>query len=158
MNSLTVRGSIQNWTSQLKEFLERISEIAAADGWSVSFTDAERNEQPAGLGATITYTAPVLVLTRASDEGHEIRITFEPRHRFTIGAAGRIDVYSYPSFREAMLLRVPDMRGAENLTWDEAEERVTAAPWKAFSSERMPLDVDLQSSSSIQIFLRAFVA
>lgn len=158
MNRLTVKDSIIKWTTQLKQFLDRVAVVAKADGWSESFSETPRSEQPPGLGANIDYNAPILVLTRASANGEELRVTFEPRYRFTIGAAGRIDIYSYPAFREAMLLRTPNTNGAETLTWDEAEERVTEAPWKAFSTERLPLQVDFASDLSIQGFLKDLVS
>jgi hypothetical protein len=150
----TARDAVDNWVGQLNELFRRVQDVAATGGWYPTEESIDIRENPFGFGAPFTYQAPVLVLKRPDPQTKdEQRITFEPRHRFTLGAAGRIDVYSYPSFREAMLLRVPDTAGAENLTWDEAEERVARAPWKAFTPERLPLDADVEDAGSLLAFL-----
>ncbi len=116
-------------------------------------------EEAFGLGVPIQYEAPMLILKRPDDQsGDEQKVTFEPRHRFTFGAAGRIDVYSYPAFREAMLLRTPTIANPEKMTWEEVEALVATAPWKALSTERLPLKVDLTDERSIVAFLNDLVA
>lgn len=157
--SVTAQQAVNNWTYQLDRLFRSIEERARPAGWTSDRGTTAAQEDPFGLGASLAYEAPVLKLRRPDPQsGSEQRITFEPRHRFTIGAAGRIDVYSYPRFREAMLLRTPDIRGADNLTWEEAEERVADAPWRAFSPERLPLSVDLEDDSSLRQFLDDLVA
>ena len=86
------------------------------------------------------------------------QITFEPRHRNTIGSAGRIDVYSYPEMHEAMLLRAPNIDGADGLTQEGAERLVGETPWTAYSQERMPLRVDLSSDEGVSRFFEDLVA
>jgi hypothetical protein len=150
----TARETIERWVAQLDELFRSLSEKATAHGWSAVTESTDIKEDPFGLGAPFQYVAPVLVLKRpAPGSDHEQRITFEPRHRYTMGAAGRIDVYAYPSLREALLLRIPDTSGAADLTREEAEERVSRAPWKAFSPERLPLDADLADTGRFLRFL-----
>jgi hypothetical protein len=158
MNKLTVKDSISNWTAQVQEFLEQIAKAAREDGWHSAFSATEVREEPTGLGATLGYTVPVLELTRLNVANGEERITFEPRHRFTVGATGRIDVYSHPALRDAMLLRVLKVEHPEDRTWEELEKLVGKAPWRAFSTERLPLDVDFSSEPSIQHFFSDLVA
>lgn len=152
----TRQDVIDRWRAQLRELLSEVERAAAMGGWTGTWGTTEIREDPFGLGAALEYLAPVLVLRRPHPQtGEEQRITFEPRHRYTMGAAGRIDVYSFPGLREALLLRVPDVAGAESLTWDEAEERVSKAPWKIFSPDRLPLNFDLSSPASLCAFLDA---
>lgn len=158
MNNVTAKDFVDTWTSQLNEFYDRIVAFASPRGWSSIKSNTDITEDPFHLGASIAYDAPVLTLKRADPQGNEQRITFEPRHRFIMGAAGRIDVYSYPQFREAMFLRIADTSNAETLTWDQAEERVANAPWKAFSQGRLPLRVDLADGDSVREFFEDLVA
>jgi len=158
MSKLTVKDSIEHWKTQVLHFFDHIAAAARQDGWSETLSDTDVQEDPYALGASISYRAPVLVLRRSGPQGTEQRVTFEPRHRFTLGAAGRIDVYSSPAIRDAMLLRTANTENAENLTFDEVEERVAEAPWRAFSVERMPLAVDFNSDSSIVQFLQDLAA
>src|SRR5947209_8188463 len=154
----TAKDLVNRWVEQLNEFFSGIREAAKAGRWDSTIEATTLQEDPFGLGMRLEYEAPVLVLKRPAPQTHEEqRITFEPRHRWAVGAAGRIDVYSYPRFREAMLLRLPDLTNAEALTWEEAEERVARAPWKAFSPERLPLDADLADRSRLLTFLESLV-
>jgi hypothetical protein len=154
----TARGAVDRWVEQLRAFFESVKSAAGTAGWSAATEVIGIREDPFHLGARLEYEAPVLVLKRPDPRtAEEQRITFEPRNRYTIGAAGRIDVYSYPNFREAMLLRLPDTTGAENLTWEEAEERVATALWKAFSTERLPLAYQLDSPEGVVAFLEDMV-
>jgi hypothetical protein len=155
----TARSSVDNWTGQLNDLFDRIANSASLSGWSSTRDRTEIREDPFSLGAPIMYEAPVLTLRRPDPQsGAEDRITFEPRHRYAIGAAGRIDVYSYPRLRDAMLLRILDTGNAENLTWEEAGDQVADAPWRAFSLERLPLSVDLANDHSLAAFLEDMVA
>src|SRR5438552_11559334 len=107
MGMVTAKGSVDNWLDQLTGFFNEIESAAKSGGWAASRSAKELEEDPFHLGARLSYEAPVLTLKRPDPQsGGEQKITFEPRFRYTIGAAGRIDVYSYPAFREAMLLRV----------------------------------------------------
>jgi hypothetical protein len=154
----TARDAVDQWVHQLNEFFHAIMAGARAAGWDATTTAVRIREDPFGLGAPLDYEAPVLVLKRSDPATcEEQRITFEPRQRFTREAAGRIDVYSFPRLREAMLLRLPDTSGADDLTREEVEARVAVAPWKAFSPERLPLDADLEDRDRLVAFLRNLV-
>ena len=158
MNKLTMKDSIGNWTRQVHTFLEGISTAAKEDDWHTTFSECNVSEEPSGVGASLTYTIPVLELSRALSNGSAQRITFEPRYRFAIGATGRIDVYSHPASREAMLLRSSNVEDPESQTWEELEALIGKAPWRAFSTERLPLDVDFNSKPSVRRFLSDLVA
>lgn len=159
MSTTTAQNYVDNWCSQLRAFFDDIATIARPRGWNAAYTSTAITEDPFGIGARTNYDAPVLNLKRSGPgNGEGQQITFEPRHRITLGSAGRIDVYSYPQLREAMLLRVPDTNGADNLTWDDAEKLVAIAPWKAFSQERLPLSVNLSDKDSVRTFLEDLVA
>ncbi|HEY3284961.1 MAG TPA: hypothetical protein VGN26_22030 [Armatimonadota bacterium] len=162
MDTLTAKGSLDHWTHQLDELFNRFSTASEDGGWSADRGKTEILEEPYGLGVPLSYEAPVLVLRRPSPRDRsEQRITFEPQARFVIGAAGRVDVYSYPQFREVMLLRVVD-RGsippAEEMTPEAAEILAASAPWKAFSQERLPLQMDLSDDAGFLAFLEDLVA
>lgn len=154
---VTAKDLVDHWLDQLDAFFQYVEATAIPNGWNISRGTTEISEDPFGLGASIPYTAPVLTLRRLQN-GSEQRITFEPRHRMTFGAAGRIDVYSYPTLREAMLLRTPNTVGAASLTLEEAENLVANAPWRAFSLERLPLSVEMADPNSLSQFLEDLVA
>jgi hypothetical protein len=153
MANLTVQDSISNWTGQLNALLNWVSSTAESGGWHASFSERAVQEEPTGTGTSLTYAVPVLELSRVDPQGNPQRVTFEPRHRFTILATGRIDVYSYPALREAMLLRILNVDNPETLTWEAIEGLVAHAPWAAFSMDRLPLSVDLGSEESVRKFL-----
>jgi hypothetical protein len=153
----TARDAFDSWTAQLGALFRRIEDAAPPAGWTASRDRVEIQEDPFGLGASVPYEAPVLVLRRKRN-GAEQRVTFEPRRRFAVGAAGRIDVYSHPALREAMLLRIPNPADAAGLTWEEADALAADTPWKAFSEERLPLSVDLADNRSLLGFLDDMVA
>ena len=158
MSTLTVQTFVDNWCTQLKALFNDLAGVAAESNWTTSFTTIAVSEDPFGIGGQFEYEAPVLVLKRVQTDGYEQNITFEPRHRYTLGAAGRIAVYSYPKLREAMLLRIPETKDTRNLTLDETEDLVGTAPWKAFSTERIPLKVDVAEGDSFRSFLEDLVA
>jgi hypothetical protein len=133
--------------------------MAKPGGWFASFPTKEVTEEPLGIGAPLTVTISMLILDRPClNGGYAQKITFEPIHRYVVGAAGRIDVYSYPAMREAILLRRVAVNGIGNLTIDEAENLVAKAPWRAYSSENLPLKVDLTDQSSVIEFLNDLVS
>jgi hypothetical protein len=154
----TARATLERWVAELGKLFDRIEQAAAATGWSAARSSVGVQEDPFGLGTPLRYEAPVLVLRRADPQtGDEQRITFEPRFRFAMGAAGRIDVYSFPRLREAMLLRVVSATSVDDLTWEQAQERVAEAPWRAYSPERLLLDADLQVPERLVAFLEELV-
>ncbi len=158
LNKLTAKDALDRWVANLRDLFDRIAAVAEQAGWSRADRIADAKEDPFSLGASIAYGVPVMVLTRPGCDGaDEQSVTFEPRHRFTIGAAGRIDVYSSPALGEAMLLRIPNTNGVEDLTWEEAEERVEKAPWCAYSQERHPLDYNLDDDDSLLALLEELV-
>jgi hypothetical protein len=159
MSTFTAQDIVDTWRTQLREFFDHIKDIAEGDGWNGFYESTDITEDPFGIGARIAYTAPVLILERlVGKEQVSQRITFEPRHRNALGSAGRIDVYSYPDMREAMLLRVPITNGAQGLTQEDAEKLVAETPWTAFSQERMPLRADLSNDEGVRTFLNDLVA
>jgi hypothetical protein len=154
----TARYAVERWVSQLEELFHTFSLAAAAGRWSATQSEIERREDPFWLGASLTYKAPLLILKRADPvTGEEQRVTFEPRHRFALGTPGRIDVYSFPRLREAMLFRVVDAANAADLTWEQAEALVAQTPWKAYSSDRLPLEADLSTPAGLLAFLESLV-
>ena len=156
---ITAQDSIKRWADQLKAFFDRIAATAAESGWAATYSSKDIKEDPFSLGASVSYVAPVLVLKRLRGNPEaEQRVTFEPVHRFTILAAGRVDVYAHPTLREAMLLRTPDLTNSENLTWEEAEERVAHAPWSLYSSDRIPLKSDILVPNDLKSFLEDLTA
>jgi len=158
VNKLTVSDSLTNWKDQVQSFLASVAGEALQDGWHATYSQTDVREEPVGIGATLSYTVPVLELSRIGPAGTEQRITLEPRHRFTIGATGRIDVYSHPALRDAMLLRRSLMENPEGLTWEEIETEIGHGQWKAYSTERLPLNVDLTDGASIRQFLADLVS
>jgi hypothetical protein len=158
MSTLTAQNIVDSWRTQLKDYFDHVKDIASGSGWSGTYSSTDITEDPFGIGARLTYAAPVLILERSKHDIDESqRITFEPRHRNTIGSAGRIDVYSYPAMNEAMLLRIPDTKGTNVLTQEAAEQLVADTPWTAFSQERMPLYADLSSDQGMRRFLEDLV-
>lgn len=156
---ITAQDSIKRWTDQLKAFFDGISATATESGWTATYSAKDIKEDPFSLGASVSYVAPVLVLKRLRGNPEaEQRVTFEPVHRFTIGAAGRVDVYAHPTLREAMLLRSPDLKDSENLTWEEAEARVAHAPWALYSADRIPLRIDISAPNDLKSFLEDLTA
>jgi hypothetical protein len=155
----TAKDVVARWVTQLNQLFSRVEKAAKAGDWDAVTTGRITiEEDPFGLGMRLAYDAPVLVLKRPDPKTHEEqRITFEPRHRWTMGSAGRIDVYSYPRLRDVMLLRLPDLTDADALTWEQAEERVAATPWKVYSQDRLPLDADLADDSRLLAFLESLV-
>jgi hypothetical protein len=159
MSTMTAQDIVETWRRQLKDFFDNVLEVARESGWNGWYNSTEITEDPFGIGARVTYEAPVLQLERPEPETmFSQQITFEPRHRNTIGSAGRIDVYSYPEMHEAMLLRVPDTTGANAMTQEAAEQLVEKTPWTAFSTERMPLNADLTNDEGVSRFLADLVA
>ncbi len=159
MSIFTAQDMVDTWRLQLQEFFDHIKDMAQATGWNGFYNRIDITEDPFGIGARISYQAPVLILERPFGEKNvSQQITFEPRHRNTLGSAGRIDVYSYPEMREAMLLRVPNIDGAKDLTQETAEKLIAETPWTAFSQERMPLRADLSSDEGVRAFLEDLVA
>ncbi len=77
---------------------------------------------------------------------------------FSTFATGRIDVYSYRALRDAMLLRRSDIADPGALTWEELETEIGHGDWKAYSTERLPLGVDLGSGASLRKFLADLVS
>ncbi len=151
---ITAQDSIKRWTDQISEYFKAIAGVAKVSGWTATYSSKDIKEDPFSLGASVSYVAPVLVLKRLHGNPEaEQRVTFEPVHRFTIGSAGRIDVYAHPSLREAMLLRSPNLKDSETLTWDEAEERVAHAPWVLYSADRIPLRIDISVADNLNLFL-----
>lgn len=154
----TAKDAVDHWVTQLHQLFDAVARNSKSAGWVATTSSTDIREDPFGLGAPLEYDAPVLILKRLDRRtGEEQRITFEPRQRYMLGAAGRIDVYSYPGLREAMLLRIPDATGAADLTWEETENRVARAPWKAFSPERLPLAADISRRASLAAFLNDLV-
>ena len=159
MSTFTAQDIVDTWRTQLRKFFDHIKDIAESDGWNGSYSSTDITEDPFGIGARIACEAPVLLLERPfGKEKISQQITFEPRHRNSLGSAGRIDVYSYPEMREAMLLRVPNANGTQGLTQEATEKLVAETPWAAFSQERMPLHANLSSDEGIRTFLEDLVA
>src|SRR5438128_9444769 len=101
----TAKDAVDHWVSQLHQLFRAVEATANSAGWGATMSSTDIREDPFGLGAPLEYEAPVLVLKRPDPRtGDEQRITFEPRQRYAPGAAGRIDIYSYPRLREALLL------------------------------------------------------
>jgi len=159
MSTLTAQGIVDTWRTQLQIYFDHIKDIASSGGWNGFYSSTDITEDPFCIGADITYSAPVLILERPFGENNlSQQITFEPRHRNTIGSAGRIDVYSYPYMREALLLRVLKPLNAANLTMEQADQLVAITPWCAYSQERMPLKADLTTDDGVLSFLEDLVA
>ncbi len=138
---MTVQLSIDRWIEQLEGLFKQIETNAKATNWHASYGSKEIKEDPNGIGA-ISYNAPVLELKRIGEvTKKEERVIFEPYHRFTALAAGRIDVISYPALRELMLLRTPKIENANELTYEQIEDEVAKAPWVFYTTERIPLRV-----------------
>ncbi len=150
---------VDTWRTQLREFFDHVKDIAEGDGWHGFYESTDITEDLFGIGARIAYKAPVLILGRPfGKENISQQTTFEPRHQNALGSAGRIDVYSYPEMREAMLLRVPNTNGAQGLTQEATEKLVAETPWTAFSQERMRLNADLSNDEGVRASLTELVA
>ncbi len=160
MNTLTQQDILDHWLENLRSFFDKIKIAARPAGWNlIADQNIEITEELYVLGVNVSYTAPVLILERAEPVTIQTQqITFEPRHRNTLGSAGRIDVYSYPAMHEAMLLRIPTSDNANKLTFEAAEQRVEETPWTAYSTERMPLSADLTTPEGMRSFLDDLVA
>lgn len=159
MSHVTVRSVIDQWCDDLSSLFKRVTNVASRDKWIASKGEIELSEEPFGLGASVSYKAPLLLLEKTDGQTKQpLRLTFEPRYRFTLLSAGRVDIYSHPSLKEVLLLRIADTNGAEELTMDEAQERASRAPWKLFSAERLPIAYDFQDDEELIEFLNSIAA
>ena len=71
---------------------------AEDEGWSVSWKTLQRTEDLLG-----TYEAPTLIIQTGGRSA-----MLEPVARVVMGAAGRVDLYAYPTLFRVMLLRSAD--------------------------------------------------
>lgn len=156
---VTAKDTISNWKNQLNDLFREISLNSRSGQWSAHLSEKSIREEPFGLGSPISYHAPILTLTRPGEtENLSQRITFEPKHRYTIGSAGRIDIYSYPALRELMLLRIVAHDPVEEVTVEEAEELVRDAPWRLYTDTRIPLADDINDPEDLVVLLDALVS
>jgi hypothetical protein len=85
----------EEWIETIHELFVQITGWAAARKWTVSTKSLELTEDLLG-----TYQVPSLTLQTGRGA-----VMLEPVARRVMGAAGRIDLYAYPSLFRVMLLR-----------------------------------------------------
>lgn len=96
--SLETQQVKAEWLETVQAFCDEVSGWSLARGWQVSRRPVEIVEEM--LGA---YEVPSLTVRTETGA-----VVLEPVARMVMGAAGRIDLYAYPSLFRVMLLRVGD--------------------------------------------------
>jgi hypothetical protein len=86
---------LQEWTQRLNDLYKDIRSWSQEEKWSVSESHKEITEQIIGS----PYSAVVLEINTKYGT-----IIMEPIARFVLLAAGRVDIYAYPSMNRVKLL------------------------------------------------------
>ena len=115
-------GAAQNdgWIKDVNDLADDVQAWAGEQGWSVVRGDTQLSEAVAG-GA---YQVPRLTV-----DAPEGRLLLEPVARGVVGAAGRVDLYAWPSHYRVMLLRQAGggwvVRTESGLDWPQPWGRET---------------------------------
>jgi hypothetical protein len=83
------------WLETVRDFCNEVTGWSEAQGWTVTRKQLDITEELLG-----SYVAPLL--TVQTEHG---AVMVEPIGRAVIGAAGRIDLYAYPTLFRVMLLQ-----------------------------------------------------
>jgi hypothetical protein len=92
----------ENWIALVRSFSKQVADWATEQGWQVAWKSLDRTEDVLG-----SYEVPMLII-----QTQRRAVMIEPVARDVLGAAGRIDLYAYPTLFRVMLLR-----SAENGKW-----------------------------------------
>ena len=109
-----------DWTLDVNGLADDVQAWAGEQGWAVGREDTELSEAVVG-GA---YHVPGLTM-----DAPEGRLILEPVARSVVGAAGRVDLYAWPSHYRVMLLRQAEggwvVRTELGLDWPQPWGRET---------------------------------
>ncbi len=108
------------WTGDVNALTDDVQAWAGEQGWAVGRGDTELSEAVVGG----SYHLPGLTI-----DAPEGRLLLEPVARSVVGAAGRVDLYAWPSHYRVMLLRQAAggwvVRTESGLDWPQPWNRET---------------------------------
>ncbi len=100
------------WVTQVQELCEEVKKWAEEKSWSVHEDVKQINEDHIG-----SYQAPCLILQ--SPQG---RVHIDPIGCEIVGAAGRVDIFTWPALNRMLLVRTGDrweIRTDARVAWEK---------------------------------------